>query len=84
MRVLLFELERNVIGKQGVDCFDSLLGTFGLSGPVDKPIKAAIYEMQHVRNGVVHCGGRADRHFACGPGRSSIGEMAILGRHRAF
>ena len=63
IRVLLSELERSVVGKQGVDCFEPLLNTFGLSGPVDRRVKAAIYEMQHVRNVVVHRGGRADRRF---------------------
>ena len=66
MRVLLSELERAVIGKQGVDCFEPLLDTFGLSGKVDQPTKTAIYELQHVRNVVVHRGGRADRRFVKG------------------
>jgi hypothetical protein len=84
MRVLLGELERSVIGKQGVDCSEPLLDTFGLSGPVDKTTKAAIYEMQQVRNVVVHRGGRADRRFveACpGWGAKVNQPLKVMAKH---
>jgi hypothetical protein len=80
MRVLLRELERSVIGKQGVGCFEPLLDTFGLSGSVVKARKQGIYELQQVRNVIVHRGGRADRRFveACPHWKAKVGEQLKL------
>jgi len=84
MRVLFRELERSVIGKQGVDCFEPMLQIFGLSGPVEAEPKKAINELQHVRNVMVHRGGRADRRFveACHDWKARVGEpLKLSGKH---
>jgi len=47
----------------GVGRFEALLAPFGLSGQVDDIVRKTIFELQQVRNVLVHRGGRADRHF---------------------
>jgi hypothetical protein len=68
MRVLIAELERNPLlsRKHGVDRFELLLEPFGLGGTIDAEVKKGIREMHHVRNVLVHRGGRADRRLVEG------------------
>jgi hypothetical protein len=47
----------------GVNKFESLLGQFGLSGPVEERVKRALFEMGQVRNVIVHRSSIADRRF---------------------
>lgn len=48
---------------QGIDKLERVLDIFGLSGPVDRSIKTAMFELHHVRNVLVHRGARADRRL---------------------
>jgi hypothetical protein len=49
--------------KLGVGRFEALLAPFGLSGQVDDIVRKAVFELQQVRNVLVHRGGQIDRHF---------------------
>ena len=48
---------------QGVDGFERVLGCIGLSGEVDQEIKKVLWEMNHVRNVIVHRNSLADRRL---------------------
>jgi hypothetical protein len=49
--------------KSGVTRFEILLEPFGLSGPVKDEIRQDLFELNQVRNVVVHRSGIADRRF---------------------
>jgi hypothetical protein len=68
MRFLLGEFEKNqgVGRKHGADRFEVLLEPFGLSGVLAPEIKKDIREMYHIRNVLVHRGGKADRRIVEG------------------
>jgi len=63
MRILLQELARATIGKQGIDRFEQMLANINLSGPVPQQYKTVIFEMQQVRNTLVHRASRADQRL---------------------
>ncbi len=65
IRFLLAEFERNqsLSRKHGADRFEVLLEPFGLSGALEAGIKKDIREMHHIRNVLVHRGGKADRRI---------------------
>lgn len=65
MRLLLAELGRGegAARTTGVDSFEALLDCFNLSGPVSPDTKKSIWEMNHVRNVIVHRGSLADRRL---------------------
>jgi hypothetical protein len=68
MRFLLSEVQRgqNSGLAQGADAFERVLQVFDLSGPVDKPVKDALWEMNHIRNVIVHRDSRADLRIVQG------------------
>jgi len=49
--------------KNGITRFELLLEPFGLSGPVDEDVKRNLFELNHVRNSLVHRSGFADRRL---------------------
>jgi hypothetical protein len=63
MRFLLTEVQRaeNSGLAQGIATFEKVLRAFDLSGSVDTAIKDALWEMNHIRNVLVHRDSRADR-----------------------
>ena len=63
MRVLVQELERAAVGKQGTNRFEQMLANLDLSGPVPESDRRAIIEMQSVRNAIVHRAGHADERL---------------------
>ncbi len=50
--------------KRGATRFESLLGAIGLGGPIDDRIRRDIFELQQLRNVLLHRDGVADRRFA--------------------
>jgi hypothetical protein len=62
MRLLLDEAKRllRIEHRIGLNVFESVLDTVGLSGPVDDPIAKHILELQQLRHVLVHRGGMAD------------------------
>jgi len=67
--------------KVGVDRFESLLAVFGLSGPVDKGVKATLFELSQIRNVLVHRGGVAGTRITQAlPSRQlKLGERVVVG-----
>ena len=60
MRFVLAELSRGNAAAQGISGFEALLQIFNLSGEVDEAIKRNLWEMNHVRNVILHRGSYAD------------------------
>jgi hypothetical protein len=62
MRFLLADLQRTQSSgiAQGVNAFENVLQVFDLSGPVEGGVRAGLWEMNHVRNVVVHRDSHAD------------------------
>lgn len=65
MRLLIQELRRGhpLEQTQGVDGMERLLGYMNLSGQVDPEVKKTMWEMQNVRNVIVHRGSIVDRRL---------------------
>jgi len=65
MHYIVDQLDQEMSGplKLGVTRFETLLEPFGLSGSVDELIRRTIFELQQVRNVIVHRGARADRQL---------------------
>ncbi len=63
---LVDSLAENVKGsrKRGTTRFESLLGVIGLGGPIDERVRRDIFELQQLRNVLLHRNGVADRRFA--------------------
>lgn len=49
--------------KNGITRFELLLEPFGLSGQVEEDVKRNLFELNHVRNSLVHRSGLADRRL---------------------
>ena len=49
--------------KSGITRFENLLEPFGLSGPIDENVRRDLFELNQVRNVLVHRSGIADRRF---------------------
>lgn len=49
--------------RQGVSKFETLLAVIGLSGRVPADVGKSVFELQQIRNLLVHRSGIADRHF---------------------
>lgn len=66
--------------KQGIAKFEALLGPIGLGGGVADPIRKCFFELSHVRNAIVHRGGKADRRLiaACPWLPLSRGDLVCL------
>lgn len=84
MRLVLSEFSRNrgAERRKGVERFEILLEPFGLAGPVEKELKKTIWEIQNVRNVLVHRAGIADRKFvqACPWLNLSVGDRVTVTR----
>ncbi len=78
MRFLVIELQRTLRTgqRQGVASFESLLECVGLSGQVSDAARKSFWEMNHLRNVIVHRRSLADRTFvnACPWLNAKIGE----------
>jgi hypothetical protein len=62
MRFILSELARTgaTASSQGVTALESLLRVFDLSGEVDEHVRKVLWEMNHIRNVIVHRDSIAD------------------------
>lgn len=84
MRLVLEEVGRGhgTATKHGVDTFESILDHFSLSGAVGPKIKKNIWEMNHVRNVIVHRASVADRRLvaSCPWMKLAIGDKVLI-RH---
>lgn len=49
--------------KQGIGRFEAVLDPVGLGGAVDEIVRRALFELNQIRNVIVHKGGRADRRL---------------------
>jgi len=58
-----FEQELAAPLKTGITRFELLLAPFGLSGPVDEDVRRNLFELNQVRNILVHRSGFADRRL---------------------
>jgi hypothetical protein len=65
MRLLVEELDRGIsLGrKNGADTFENLLEVFLLSGPLNADVRKTLWEVNHVRNVIVHRNSFADRRL---------------------
>lgn len=82
MRILSREFQR-MVGlerRQGCERFEALLEPLGLSGRVTPECKRLIYEMQQVRNVLVHRGGISDRRLveACPWMNLKVGDPVLV------
>jgi hypothetical protein len=82
MRFLVTELQRTLrtTQRQGINAFEPLLDCVGLSGEVNEPAKKSFWEMNHLRNVIVHRRSLADRTFidACPWFALKIGERISI------
>jgi hypothetical protein len=82
MRFLLDEIGRShpFSRKNGVDAFESLFELFLLSGAVNADVKAAIWEISHIRNVIVHRNSIADRRLVknCPHLNIKAGEKVVI------
>jgi hypothetical protein len=65
MRLLVAEIKRSqpVQNRNGTDAFETLLKCSTLDGEIDPGIKRDIWEMNHIRNVIVHRASHADRRL---------------------
>ena len=75
------EQEMSLPLKSGVTRFESLLALFGLSGSIDEDSRRALFELNQVRNNLVHRSGVADKRLidSCPWLGLKIGEVVELG-----
>lgn len=82
IRFLLEEVERALGGGvgQGVESFERLLRVFELSGPIDDGVKKTLWEMNHIRNVIVHRDSRADARLlkACPWLPFKVGDRVLI------
>lgn len=81
MRFLLSEVQRDASGMaQGVNTFENILEIFGLSGPVNPEVKDALWNLNNLRNIIVHRDSRADRRFVenCPSLNFKLGERILI------
>jgi hypothetical protein len=82
MRFLLGEVQRaRAVGiVQGVDAFEKSLQPFGLTGMVDEDSKKMLWEMNHLRNVIVHRDSLADVHLvqACPWLNLKLGDRVLV------
>jgi hypothetical protein len=66
MRFLVTELQRTqrTGQRQGINAFEPLLECVGLSGEASEAARKSFWEMNHLRNVIVHHRSLVDRHFA--------------------
>jgi hypothetical protein len=82
IRFLLEEVERTQGGGvgSGVENFEKLLRVFGLSGPIESKVSKKLWEMNHVRNVIVHRDSRADARLveACPWLGLKVGDRVLI------
>jgi hypothetical protein len=80
MRLLIEEIHRPSNQKNGVDAFESILEAFFLSGPINADIRQDIWEMNHVRNVIVHRNSTADRRLvkSCPSLGLKVGDKVVI------
>ena len=80
--VELLEKELRSPLKRGVSRFEQLLDSFGLSGAVEREVRENLFEVNHIRNVLVHRRGVADRRFvdACPHLGLSAGDKVTVDR----
>lgn len=83
--VELLEREGRSPLKQGASRFEHLLDSFDLAGAVDSDVRESLFEMNHIRNVLVHRRGVVDKRFvdACPHLGFSIGDSVSVDR-RSF
>jgi hypothetical protein len=83
--VELLEREGRSPLKQGASRFEHLLDSFALAGAVDSDVRESLFEMNHIRNVLVHRRGVVDKRFvdACPHLGFSIGDSVSVDR-RSF
>jgi hypothetical protein len=78
VRFLIGEVQRpqTAGGAPGVDSFEKLLQLFDLSGNVEEDVKKTLWEMNHMRNIIVHRDSHADSRFvrACPRLTAKVGD----------
>lgn len=82
IRFLLEEVGRTQGGGagNGVEAFEKLLCVFGLSGDIEGDVRKKLWEMNHVRNVIVHLDSRADARLveACPWLGLRVGERVLI------
>jgi hypothetical protein len=71
--------------KQGVNRFESVVAALGLKGSVEDGVKNAIFELQQVRNAIVHRRGLADHRLCtrCPSLRLKPGQQVLVSHEMA-
>ncbi len=86
MRFLLSDVQRTLSSgiAQGVNTFENVLQVFDLSGPVEEGVRTGLWEMNHMRNVVVHRDSRADLRLiqACPSVNLRVGDRVIITHER--
>jgi hypothetical protein len=86
MRFLLSDVQRAQSSgiAQGVNTFENVLQVFDLSAPVEKDIRTALWEMNHVRNVVVHRDSCADLRLtqACPSMNLKVGDRISIAHEK--
>lgn len=86
MRFLLSEVQRAQSSgiAQGVNTFENVLQVFDLSGPVEEDMRIGLWEMNHVRNVLVHRDSLADLRLiqACPYLNLKIGDRVLINHER--
>jgi hypothetical protein len=82
IRFLVGEVERMLTAPaiQGVDTFEKVLQLFGLSGEVRETVKKVLWEMNHMRNVIVHRDSHADLRLiqACPWIKLKVGDRTLI------
>lgn len=85
---LVDALEQNLSShlKQGINRFETVFAALGLAGSVEDHVKDAIFEMQQVRNVIVHKRGTADHRFcsACPWLNQQPGQRLLVSHEMAY
>lgn len=78
--VELLEQDTSSSLKKGVNRFESLLATFGLSGDVPEICSRNLFELQQLRNAIVHRNGVVDRKLktACPWLKLKLGQRVLV------
>ncbi len=86
MRLLLSDVQRTQSSgiAQGVNTFENVLQVFDLSGSVEEGLRTGLWEMNHVRNVVVHRDSRADLRLiqACPSVNLKVGDRVFVTHER--
>ena len=86
MRFLLGEVQRaQSFGiARGVNTFENVLQVFDLSGSVEEDVRIGLWEMNHMRNVLVHRDSRADLRLiqACPSLNLKIGDRVLISHER--